>query len=85
MTCEIRVRNLGTIVDRFQFELHGHPGQWSLIEPATLSLFPDAEGSALGPGSSVVASFSHVWSPMSARPSGAEPGLAEVQAARAWG
>lgn len=47
VTCEIRVRNLGTVVDRFQLELQGNPGQWSLIEPATLSLFPETESSAV--------------------------------------
>lgn len=46
-TCEVLVRNLGTVVDRFQLEIQGEPGQWSLIEPATLSLFPDTESSAV--------------------------------------
>ncbi|MDP9239443.1 MAG: hypothetical protein M3O55_02230 [Actinomycetota bacterium] len=47
VTCEIRVRNLGTVVDRFQFELQGAPGPWSVIEPAALSLFPDTESTAV--------------------------------------
>jgi hypothetical protein len=47
VTCEVRVRNLGTVVDRFQLELQGAPGPWSLIEPAALSLFPDTESTAV--------------------------------------
>ncbi|MEP6695604.1 MAG: hypothetical protein ABJA34_01860, partial [Pseudonocardiales bacterium] len=46
-TCEIRIRNLGTVVDRFQLELQGAPGPWSLIEPASVSLFPDTESTAV--------------------------------------
>lgn len=47
VTCEIRVRNQGSVVDRFQLELRGRPEQWSLVEPATLSLFPGTESSAV--------------------------------------
>ncbi|PZS34839.1 MAG: hypothetical protein DLM59_03945 [Pseudonocardiales bacterium] len=47
VSCEIRVRNLGTVVDRFQLELQGAPGPWAVIEPAALSLFPDTESTAM--------------------------------------
>ena len=45
-SCEIRVRNRGNIVDQFTLSVAGKPAGWAIIEPATLSLFPDAEGTA---------------------------------------
>ena len=43
---EIRVRNRGNIVDQFTLSVAGKPAGWAIVEPATLSLFPDAEGTA---------------------------------------
>ena len=45
-SCEIRVRNRGNIVDQFSLSVAGKPAGWAIVEPATLSLFPDAEGTA---------------------------------------
>ena len=42
----VRVRNLGTVVDQFEFEALGDAAGWTIFEPPSLSLFPDAEGSA---------------------------------------
>jgi cell division septation protein DedD len=41
----IRVRNAGSIVDRFDIDVVGVTG-WVLVDPAALSLFPGAEGTA---------------------------------------
>ncbi len=41
----IRVRNAGSIVDRFDIDVVGVSG-WVLVDPAALSLFPGAEGTA---------------------------------------
>jgi hypothetical protein len=41
---EISVRNTGTIVDEFSFEIRGDPAPWASVEPAVLRLFPGAEG-----------------------------------------
>jgi hypothetical protein len=43
-TTQVRVRNTGTIVDRFHFEVLGEPSAWSVVTPSELSLFPNAEG-----------------------------------------
>src|SRR5438445_8764975 len=45
-SCEIGVRNRGNIVDQFTLSVAGKPAGWAIIEPATLSLFPDAEATA---------------------------------------
>jgi hypothetical protein len=45
-TTEIRVRNTGSVVDQFTFEVLGDAQPWSAVEPATLSLFPGAEETA---------------------------------------
>ena len=39
-TTEIRVRNTGTVVDQFSFQVLGPAGAWATFEPASLSLFP---------------------------------------------
>ena len=39
-TCEITVRNTGTVVDQFTCEVIGDAADWATVEPATLSLFP---------------------------------------------
>jgi len=45
-TTEIRVRNAGSVVDQFTFEVLGDAKSWSTLEPATLSLFPGSEETA---------------------------------------
>jgi len=42
----IRVRNTGSIVDRFDIDVVGPAAGWSRVEPPALSLFPGAEGNA---------------------------------------
>lgn len=42
----IRVRNTGSIVDRFDIDIVGPAAGWARADPAALSLFPGAEGSA---------------------------------------
>lgn len=43
---DIRVRNTGSVVDEFSFDVVGDATAWTTIEPPTLSLFPGAEGAA---------------------------------------
>ena len=43
---DIRVRNTGAVVDEFSFDIVGDAAAWTAVEPATLSLFPGAEGAA---------------------------------------
>src|SRR5947209_6837649 len=45
-SCEIRVRNSGTVVDQFTLEVLGDAAGWAIVEPSTLSLFPGAEATA---------------------------------------
>jgi hypothetical protein len=45
-TCEIRIRNSGTVVDQFTLEVLGDAAGWAIVEPATVSLFPGAEATA---------------------------------------
>jgi len=45
-TVAATVRNTGTIVDQFTFEILGDPAAWTTVDPPTLSLFPGAEGKA---------------------------------------
>jgi hypothetical protein len=42
----VRVRNSGTIVDRFELSIVGPLAAWGRVEPASLSLFPGQEGEA---------------------------------------
>ncbi|HEV7810537.1 MAG TPA: hypothetical protein VGO64_08055 [Candidatus Limnocylindrales bacterium] len=42
----VTLRNTGTVVDEFAIEVLGETAPWATIEPATLPLFPAAEGSA---------------------------------------
>ncbi len=42
--CQVTVRNTGTVVDEFTFTVLGEAAAWATVVPATLSLFPDAEG-----------------------------------------
>lgn len=39
----LRVRNAGTVVDEFTFEVIGDPAGWTTVEPTVLRLMPDAE------------------------------------------
>jgi len=43
-TAEVRIRNRSNVVDQYEIKVVGEPSRWSLTEPTTLSLFPDAEG-----------------------------------------
>ena len=43
---QITVRNTGAVVDQFNLEVLGDAAGWASLEPASLSLFPGAEGSA---------------------------------------
>jgi hypothetical protein len=42
-TASLRVRNTGQVVDQFTFQVLGDAAGWTVVEPATLSLFPGAE------------------------------------------
>ena len=46
VTCTIRVRNVGTIVDRFVLDVGGAAAGWSILDPVELSLYPGTEGTA---------------------------------------
>lgn len=43
-TCELRVRNTGSVVDEFRFQVLGDASPWTIVEPATLSLLPGDDG-----------------------------------------
>ena len=43
VSLELMVRNTGTVVDRFDFEILGAADAWSRFEPPTVSLFPQGE------------------------------------------
>lgn len=40
---DLRVRNTGTVVDQFSFEVLGDAGAWAAADPPTVSLFPGAD------------------------------------------
>jgi len=42
-SCEVRVRNSGTVVDQFTLEVLGDASAWAIVEPAVIPLFPGAE------------------------------------------
>ncbi len=46
VSVELRVRNTGAVVDEFTFDVLGDAAAWATVEPASLSLFPGAEGNA---------------------------------------
>lgn len=46
VSVEVRVSNTGTVVDEFALDVLGDSAGWAAAEPATISLFPGAEGSA---------------------------------------
>lgn len=43
---EVRIRNKSNVVDQYDIKVVGEPSRWTITEPTTLSLFPDAEGVA---------------------------------------
>jgi hypothetical protein len=43
---EIVVRNTGGVVDQFALDVIGDAAAWATVEPPSLSLFPNAEGTA---------------------------------------
>lgn len=45
-SCEVKVRNTGTVVEQFHLTALGDGREWIKAEPEVLSLFPDAEGTA---------------------------------------
>ena len=45
-TVAVKLRNTGAVVDQFTFEVLGDAATWTTVEPATISLFPGAEGAA---------------------------------------
>src|SRR4029077_13795308 len=46
VSAEVRVRNTGSVVDEFTLDVLGDAAGWAAAEPAVLSLFPGAEGTA---------------------------------------
>lgn len=42
--CELRVRNIGNVVDQFSFEALGWAAPWVTFEPPSISLLPETEG-----------------------------------------
>lgn len=42
-SCEVRVRNSGTLADEFVIEVTGQAAEWTAVEPATLRLLPGTE------------------------------------------
>ena len=45
-TGEVRVRNTGSVVDEFTLDVLGDAAGWAAADPAVISLFPGAEGTA---------------------------------------
>ena len=43
---EARLRNTGAVVDEFTLDVLGDAAAWATVDPPTLSLFPDTEGTA---------------------------------------
>jgi uncharacterized membrane protein len=44
--CSIRVRNLGTIVDRYVLDVSGTAAGWSTVDPVEIPLYPGTEATA---------------------------------------
>ncbi len=44
--CEVTLRNTGTVVDRYALQVLGDAARWTRIDPPTVNLVPDAQGSA---------------------------------------
>jgi hypothetical protein len=45
-TCEVRIWNVGDVVDAFDVQVLGPAAAWTTVEPATVPLFPGASGVA---------------------------------------
>jgi hypothetical protein len=45
-TTRLQVRNTGSVVDEFRFEVVGPAAEWTTVEPEVLPLFPGNEGTA---------------------------------------
>ena len=45
-SCQVRVRNSGTIVEQFSLELVGDDTAWAVVGPATLNVYPGTDMSA---------------------------------------
>src|SRR5260370_11551171 len=45
-SCQVRVRNSGTIVEQFSLELVGGDTAWAVVEPATLNVYPGTDMTA---------------------------------------
>ena len=45
-SAQVRVRNTGSVVDQFTFQILGDAQGWAAVQPPTLSLFPGAEEAA---------------------------------------
>ncbi len=45
--CTVTVKNTGSVVDQFTVDVLGDSAPWALAEPATISLFPAADGTTL--------------------------------------
>ena len=43
---DVRVRNTGSLVDQFTFEILGAAQPWTTVDPPTLELLPNTEGNA---------------------------------------
>lgn len=46
VSAQVRVRNTGSVVDQFTFQILGDAQGWATVQPPTLSLFPGAEEAA---------------------------------------
>lgn len=45
-TCTVQVRNTGSVVDEYTFEVVGQASSWATIDPPRLTLYPGTEGTA---------------------------------------
>lgn len=45
-SCEINVSNDGRVVDQYTIQVFGDAARWTTVEPPSINLVPDAEGSA---------------------------------------
>jgi hypothetical protein len=45
VTCTVQVRNTGSVVDEFTFDVLGSAEGWASVDPPRLTLYPGAEGS----------------------------------------
>ncbi len=43
---EVKLRNNGSVVDEFELDVLGDSAGWAVVDPASISLFPAAEGTA---------------------------------------